>query len=149
MPTEPIVERIRIAAPASAVFALYADVRNWHRWDPDTRAAALDGALQVGTHGWLKPRKGLRVRMRVTQVEPGRSLTVECPVLGNRMRFEHEIAPQGGGVLVTHRVSFHGWAAGWLDRTVGRDVRAGLPRTLDALRRHAEQGPAGPATMEA
>ncbi len=144
----PIAVRIRIEAPPRAVFALYEDVANWHRWDPDTRAAALDGPPRAGARGWLRPRKGLRVRMEIVEAVPDRAFTVECPVLGSRMRFEHELAPDGGGVWVTHRVSFHGWLARWLDRTVGRDVRAGLPRTLASLQRHVEQGDRVAATME-
>ena len=77
--------------------------------------------------------------MRVTEATPGRSFTVECPVLGSRMRFEHELVPVAGGVQVTHRVNFQGWLAGWLDRSVGRDVREGLPRTLASLKAHVER----------
>jgi uncharacterized protein YndB with AHSA1/START domain len=139
MQPPPIAFSIRIAASPEAVYAAYADVAGWPRWDPDTRAAGLDGPPREGARGWLKPRKGLKVAMRVVEAQPGRAFNVECPVLGSRMRFDHELVADGGGVQVTHRVSFHGWLAGWLDRTVGRDVRAGLPRTLESLKAHVEQ----------
>ncbi len=135
-----IESRIHVAAPADAVYAIWADVPNWPRWDPDTRQASLDGPLAVGARGRLTPRKGFAVAMRVVQAEPGRHFTVECPVLGNVMRFEHLLQPVHDGVEVIHRVSFHGWLAGWLDRTVGRDVRNGLPVTLRGLKALAEQG---------
>ncbi len=144
----PLAFSIRIDASPEAVYDVYADVPGWPRWDPDTRAAALDGPLQAGARGWLKPRKGFKVSMRVTQASPGHGFTVECPVLGSRMRFDHEIVPETGGVRVTHRVHFEGWLAGWLARTVGRDVQAGMPHTLASLKRHVEQGLHRPATME-
>ncbi len=129
----------RIQASADNLYRLYADVATWHTWDPDTRWARLDGPPVAGARGWLRPRRGLPVRLQVTVAQPGRHFTVECPVLGSRMRFDHDIAPlAAGGVEVTHRVVFSGWLAPWLARTVGQDVRAGLPHTLARLKAHAE-----------
>lgn len=135
-----IESSIHVAVPPATLYAIWADVPHWPAWDPDTRRASLDGPLAVGTRGRLTPRKGFTVAMRVVQAEPGRHFTVECPVLGSVMRFEHVLRPRDGGVDVTHRVSFHGWLAGWLNRTVGRDVRQGLPVTLRSLKAHAERG---------
>lgn len=138
---EPIEERIHVLAPAATVYAIWADVPAWPQWDPDTRQAFLNGPLAPGAKGRLKPRKGFAVPMVVVEAVAGEHFTVECPVLGNVMRFEHELRPLPGGVEVVHRVSFHGWLAGWLARTVGQDVRRGLPVTLQRLKALAEQGP--------
>lgn len=135
-----IESTIRIAAPATRVFEVYGNVPGWSHWDPDTREAHLSQGLALGSRGRLRPRRGLPVRMEVTELTPGRSFTVTCPVLGSRMHFDHVIDAAGSGVDVTHRVRFEGWLAGWLDRTVGRDVRAGLPVTLASLKRHVEAG---------
>lgn len=127
-----------IHAPASAVQAVYADVANWHLWDPDTRSAHLDGPFQPGSAGRLRPRKGLAVRMRVTEVTPDAGFTVECPVLGSRMRFEHVLAPHADGVTVLHRVCFSGYLAAWLMRFVGRELEHNLPVTLSHLKAYVE-----------
>ena len=137
--SESIQASIDIATRPEVVYAIWADVPRWPQWDPDTREAWLDGPLAVGAKGRLKPRKGFAVPMRVTDAVPGERFTVECPVLGNVMRFEHILRPVQGGVEVIHRVSFHGWLAGWLMRTVGQDVRSGLPVTLRGLKALAEQ----------
>ncbi len=131
---------IDVATGPEVVYAIWADVPHWPQWDPDTRKAMLDGPLAVGAKGRLKPRKGFAVPMVVTHAVQGERFTVECPVLGNVMRFEHILRPVQGGVEVVHRVSFHGWLAGWLMRTVGQDVRRGLPVTLKGLKALAEQG---------
>ncbi len=138
--TDAIEAGVRVLAPPEAVYAIWADVPHWPEWDPDTRHAFLDGPLAVGARGRLTPRKGFAVRMVVVDAVPGERFTVECPVLGNVMRFEHLLQPVPGGVHVIHRVSFHGWLAGWLRRTVGRDVEQGLPITLQRLKARAEQG---------
>ena len=134
-----IEARQSIAAPAEVLYRLYTDAASWHEWDPDTRSARFGGPPVPGTRGWLRPSQGWPVRMRILVADPGRRFSVECPVLGSRMRFDHDIADrQGGGVEVLHRVVFSGWLAPWLDRTVGERVRAGLPRTLERLKAHAE-----------
>ena len=145
MKNDTIEAKILINASARAVYDVWADVEQWPRWDPDTREAQLDSAFAVGARGRLRPRKGMAVRMQVVEAARDKNFTVECPVLGNVMRFEHELVPTKGGVEVTHRVQFRGWLSGWLLRTVGRDVQHGLPVTLQRLKLHVEQGidPAG------
>lgn len=139
MPHE-IQHQIDIQVPPSVAYQAYADVARWSEWDPDTRAAALEGPPVAGTDGWLQPRKGLRVRMRVTEARPGEVFTVVCPVLGSRMRFAHRIEALADRVRVTHHVRFEGWLAPVLAATVGRDVQKGLPVTLQRLKHHLEQG---------
>jgi Polyketide cyclase / dehydrase and lipid transport len=127
-----------LQATAAEVFAVYREVPRWPEWDPDTRRAEWAGPFAVGSQGRLWPRKGLPVRMHMVSLQPDEHFTVECKVLGTVMRFDHELQPlpgQAGGVRVTHRVIFRGWLAAWLDATVGRDVRAGLPTTLAGLGR--------------
>ena len=138
--SDSIEASIHVAATPNAVYAVWADVPHWPQWDPDTREASLDGPLATGAKGRLKPRKGFAVPMRVVEAVAGEHFTVECPVLGSVMRFEHVLRLCDGGVQVTHRVTFHGWLAGWLMRTVGQDVRRGLPVTLQGLKARVEQG---------
>lgn len=136
--THPIEASVQVMAPPQTVYAIWANVPQWPQWDPDTRMAFLDGPLAPGAKGRLTPRKGFSVAMVVTDAVDNERFTVECPVLGNVMRFEHLLYPAHGGVQVIHRVSFHGLLAWLLRRTVGRDVRHGLPQTLVRLKAHAE-----------
>ncbi len=130
---------IDVAAPAPVLYAIYQDVPAWPSWDPDTAAAELMGPWALGTWGRLKPRKGMSVRLQLTAFEPDRSFTVQCPVLGSRMVFEHLLQTLPSGLTrVIHRVSFVGWLAWPLHATVGRDVRLGLPVTLQGLKQLAE-----------
>ncbi len=143
-PLVPIEFSIDINAPAAAVFAAYAQVSRWHEWDPDTKKASIDGPCRSGAVGRLHPAKGLPVKMRLVDVRPSECLVALCPVLGSLMRFEHHIEalPQGG-VRARHRVIFSGWLAPLLDRYVGREVRKGLPITLNRLKQYVEAGHTG------
>lgn len=135
-----VTASLHIPADPMAVYAAYTDVPNWPQWDPDTRAAALLGPPAPGTWGWLQPARGLKVRMQVVQAEPGRCFHLVSPVLGSRMAFDHQIDALPDGVRVTHRVTFSGWLAPWLMRSVGRPLQHQLPLTLQGLRRYLAAG---------
>ena len=139
MKTHSLQACILINASPEAIQAVYADVAHWHLWDPDTRSAQLDGPFAVGSIGKLVPSKGLPVRMVLTEVTPGGGFTVQSPVLGSVMSFEHVFKSMAHGVEVTHRVTFSGWLAGLLMRLVGKSLVKGLPVTLANLKRHVEK----------
>jgi hypothetical protein len=58
------------------------DVLGWSLCDLDTRAAQLDGPLQVGRKGRLQPAQGGTVPMVVIEVMPDRSFTVYWAITG-------------------------------------------------------------------
>ncbi len=121
------------------IFAIYCRVDQWAEWDPETQSAFVEQPLVSGAKGWLKPRQGLKVRMRLTDLVPDKEVNFVCPVLGSKMYFEHVIerlAEQQ--VRVIHRIYFEGWLASWLYRQVGLKVRATMPNTLARLKAYAE-----------
>lgn len=137
-----IEHRIPIATAPAAIYRLYADVANWHRWDPDTKRATLDGPFAVGSRGSLTPAKGNTVPMVVTFADPVRGFTVESRIpLLLRMVFEHELIARGEAVTeVVHRVTLSG-PLGWLiGPGLKRQLNVGLPLTLSRLKRLAETG---------
>lgn len=133
-----VEHRITIAAPAEAIFRIYADVQNWHTWDPDTKKATLEGPFAVGSRGRLTPTRGNTVPMVVTQVEPGRCFTVESKIPLFRMRFDHELLPVAGATEVVHRVTFSGPLSVVLGPMLSRQLNTGLPVTLSRLKALAE-----------
>lgn len=133
-----IEERIRIAAPPSAIDRVWSEVDRWHLWDPDTKQARLDGPFAVGTRGRIVPDKGMGVPMMVTERTEGRSFTVEAYVPLFRMHFEHTVAPMEDGSEVVHRVWFSGPLSFLLGPSLAKRIQAGLPRTMRSLKSYAE-----------
>lgn len=129
---------ILVDASPEQLFAIYSDVANWHRWDPDTKAAHIDGPFQTGVRGSLTPTKGNTVPMVLTSVVPNRSFTAESRIPLFRMLFEHELLPTEGATKVVHRVTFSGALAFLLGRVIGSQVNKGLPVTLAKLKALAE-----------
>ncbi len=132
-----IEEHIDIAASAQAVMNCYQDVPAWPEWDPDTRAASIDGPFRSGARGRLRPTRGLAVPMRFVSVGPT-GFSVESPAPLCTMRFEHVLTPVGAGTRVTHRVSFEGLLAPFFGWIIGGRVRRGLPVTLRRLKQRVE-----------
>ena len=138
----PIEHRTRISTSAAAISRLYANVPNWPRWDPDTKAATLDGPFAAGSRGTLTPAKGNTVPVLVTFADPARGFTVESRIpLLLRMVFEHELIAHGPSVTeVVHRVTLSGPLAWLIGPALKRQLDAGLPVTLARLKRMAETG---------
>lgn len=137
-----IEHRVTVATAPGAIFAIYADVANWPRWDPDTRAATLDGPFAVGSRGSLTPARGNTVPMLVTHADPLRGFTVESHIpLLLCMVFEHRLSAQTPSQTeVIHRVTLSGPLAWLIGPALRRQLDTGLPVTLSRLKRLAESG---------
>lgn len=137
-----IEHRIAVATAPGPVFALYADVAGWPRWDPDTKASSLNGPFAVGSRGTLTPAKGNTVPMVVTFADPARGFTVESRIpLLLRMVFEHELIARGPSQTeAVHRVTLSGPLSWLIGPAMKRQLDAGLPITLARLKRLAQTG---------
>jgi Polyketide cyclase / dehydrase and lipid transport len=135
-----VEHRITVRATPAAMFRIYEDVANWHTWDPDTKAAALDGPLRVGATGKLTSTKGRAVPMRITDVVKDSRFTVESSIPLFRMVFEHLLHPGAAGTEVIHRVSFSGLLSVVLGPILSRQLNTGLPVTLSRLKTLTERG---------
>jgi Polyketide cyclase / dehydrase and lipid transport len=127
-----------IKAPAKIIFAIYEDVTNWNKWDPDTKSSTLNGPFSPSTTGRLTPTKGNAVPMLVTSVVPHQEFTVESKIPMFRMVFEHRLTPVEGGTKATHKVTFSGLLAFIIGRMLVKQLNTGLPITLQGLKQLAE-----------
>ena len=133
-----IEKQIHTTAPAAVIFKIYEDVANWHRWDPDTKAAQLNPGLALGATGSLTPSKGKTVPMEITAFALNRRFTATSKTLLFRLDFEHELTPTENGILILHRVTFSGLLKPLLSRLLGPQIEKGLPVTLQQLKALAE-----------
>jgi Polyketide cyclase / dehydrase and lipid transport len=137
-----------IAAAADTIFALYADVPNWPSWDPDAKAASIEGAFVSGAKGVITPNGGPKSTIYFTEVIRNRSFTVDCNLPLCLMRFEHELEAAGdgtGGTRATHRVIFSGALAFFFGRVIGSGMKKSLPQALAGLKVAAEKASQSPS----
>lgn len=125
-------EEITVNTNPERVFALYEDVTNWRRWDPDVASSHISGSFSAGATGRLKPTKGPEARIKIVSVEKNKSFTVQSRLPLCTMTFEHELLPVKGVTRVIHRVSFNGPLSFFFGRVVGSQIRKGLPAHCSA-----------------
>lgn len=138
-----IEHRIDIAAPATTIWALIADVADWRRWNPlYTHAAGTLGVgdvlqLTVALPGMNPLEAPSMVKWCVPEVGVHyQSANMGGLVLGNRY-VEIEPGANGGCTVVNGEIM--GGPLGWL---IGRMMRAKVHRALqdmtEALKAEAE-----------
>jgi hypothetical protein len=134
-------QTIQTTASPEKIWAIYKDASAWSDWDPEVKAASLDGEFASGVHGELVPTSGRpkRARFYLADVIEDRAFAVESRLPLCVLRVEHEIAATHAGSTVTHRVAFRGALAWLFGPLVGGPIRNGLPATMAGLKRIAEQ----------
>ena len=133
-----IEEQIEVATPPEIIDQIWSEVDRWHEWDPDTRKASLNGSFTLGTTGKLIPTKGLGVSIVITERTIGQSFTVKGKIPFFCMHFKHTQSTSENGVLVKHQVWFSGALAFLFGPLVARQIRNGLPKTMQSLKTYAE-----------
>ena len=138
-------ERISIKAPVMQIWKIYANVNQWSKWDPDTKASSIDGKFETGATGWHQSPTGPRTRLEFVSVVPQESFMVESRSPLSIIQFDHQLVPQGDEVEVIHRVTFSGLLAPLWGRVVGKVIYQAMPLTLQALKVKAEKSSKKPA----
>lgn len=128
-----------IAASAETIFALYADVAQWPTWDPDAKAASINGPFVSGATGTITPNGAPKSNITFSEVTRNRSFTADCKLPLCKMSFEHELKETADGTITTHRVIFTGLLAFFFGRVIGSGMKKSLPEALASLKKHAEQ----------
>ncbi|NUW41938.1 SRPBCC family protein [Nonomuraea rhodomycinica] len=121
-------------APAEAVWALYADVPGWVRWDTGLERAELHGPFAAGSEIVMTPQGQDEVRARIIRADENDTFADETLFGEVVLRFTHTLEPFAGGTRVTHRLEVTGPGAG----EIGPAVAADLPDAVAALVELAE-----------
>jgi uncharacterized protein YndB with AHSA1/START domain len=127
-----------IQATPAAIFAIYADMAQWPSWDPDLKAASLQGAMVSGAVGEVQPHSGPKSKLAFVEVVSNKHLRMECKLPLGMMHFDYELQAQGDATLVTHRTTFSGLLAPLWGRLIGSGMKKSLPAALAGLKRKAE-----------
>lgn len=126
-------------ATPDAFFARWIDHDTWSEWSPDTEWVRLDGPVEVGTHGVLKPKGGPKTKFVISACTPGREYTDTSRLPGARLVFRHTVEPAAPGCELHVQVTMDGPLAWVWAKILGGGFRESAQGDLDRLVRLVER----------
>jgi len=126
-------------ATPDAFFARWIDHDTWPEWSPDTEWVRLDGPVEVGTHGVLKPKGGPKTKFVISACTPGREYTDTTRLPGARLVFRHTVEPAAPGCELHVQVTMDGPLAYVWAKIMGGGFRESAQADLDRLVAIVEQ----------
>jgi hypothetical protein len=129
-------------ASTEQVYAVLADVANWHQWNAGVARAELHGPFAAGTDALMVLPDGDELVFRVASVEPGRGFVDETPLpdVDVLVRVIHHLEPlEDGGTRMVYRCEIVGDGADDVGPVVGPQVSGDFPDVIAALAARAEQ----------
>jgi hypothetical protein len=115
------------------IWRLWTDVNNWSSWHGDLEYCKLEGAFEVGNYFMLKPKGVKAVKIRLTEVDEGRSFTDRTDFFGAQMYDTHTIEEIPDGLLLTNRVVVTGPLKWLWVKLVGQNVANTVPEDMQKL----------------
>jgi Polyketide cyclase / dehydrase and lipid transport len=133
---------IETAAAPEALWHRWADIASWSAWNDGIEAIDVEGPFEVGTAFTMTPPGQERIRMRLTEVTPGRSFTDEMDAGDFVVRTVHRLEPAAGGLTrIVYRTEITGpdpKTAGQIGPELGPQITADFPDVLASLAKLAE-----------
>jgi hypothetical protein len=129
---------VEVLALPESVFAVLTDVASWPRWNPDVRAASIEGPFDVGTRFRWKAGPSM-ITSILEHVEPPRRIVWRGKSLGIRAIHVYELIPRGERTLVMTRESWDGILVRLLRKGLGRTLQKSLEAGLRYLEMETER----------
>ena len=127
--------RIEVEATVAAVWARFADVPGWKRWNAGVAECTLHGAFADGGEFDMRLPDGSEFRSRLFDVVEGRCFADETQVGAHSVRVWHRIDPiDDARCRVAYQTEVEGPDAAGVGDAVTSDFRD----VLAALKREAE-----------
>ena len=88
---------VETTASPDKVWKIWSDMSTWGDWNPNVSTLDWQGGFQSGTTGVMNTRAGQHHKMKLLDVQPGRSFALETGVVpGTTFRFNCRIELAGG-----------------------------------------------------
>jgi uncharacterized protein YndB with AHSA1/START domain len=96
---------VETAASPERVWKVWSDMSTWGEWNPNVATMDWKGGFVPGSEGVMNTRAGQHHKMRLAEVQPGRSFVLETRVIpGTVFRFNCRVEPAGGKTKISQTV---------------------------------------------
>ena len=128
-------------ASADRVWAIWSDTSTWGEWNPNVSTMDLQGSFASGSTAVMNTRAGQHHKLRIVDVQPGRSFALETNVIpGTMFRFNCRIEPADGKSRISQTVEIKGPLGPILRGMLGPGVSKEFGTLLANLAKKAEGG---------
>ena len=130
-----------VVTPASAdrIWKVWSDTSTWGEWNPNVSTMELQGPFASGSTAIMNTRAGQHHKMRILDVQPGRSFALETNVVpGTTFRFNCRIEPVGAETKISQHVEVKGPLGPILGGMLGPQVSKEFGTLLANLAKKAE-----------
>lgn len=115
------------------VWRLWADVNNWPNWDKELEYCKMDGPFTEGTHFILKPIKGPKIKITLSEVTDNKKFTDYAKFPGAIMYVAHELEETPSGLRIISTITVKGFLSFLWSNLIAKNVAASVPKQMDAL----------------
>ena len=133
---------LEIAANPDLVWEVLTAIDRWPTWNPDVKAASLNGPLAEGTVFRWKAGPGT-ITSTLLRVEPPRLIAWRGKTFGISAIHVYQVQPRDGTTLVRSEESWEGLLVRVFRGRMQRSLQQSLDAGLRHLRTEAERRAAG------
>ncbi|GLR08433.1 polyketide cyclase [Mixta theicola] len=122
-------------ATAETIWALWADVNNWDKWDSGINNAELHDEFKAGNKFSLTPQGGEPILVTLKTVTPQKEFSDETILPFGVLRNIHYIEEIGQQITVTHEVQaeISQEAYGFFSKEIWPHMQGGLPESVNNI----------------
>jgi uncharacterized protein YndB with AHSA1/START domain len=129
---------VETTASPDRVWKVWSDMSTWGEWNPNVATMDWTGGFVQGSEGVMNTRAGQHHKMKLAEVQPGRSFVLETRVVpGTVFRFNCRVEPAGGKTKISQTVEVGG-PLGFLGPMLGPQVSKEFGTLLSNLAKKAE-----------
>ncbi|GIF08409.1 SRPBCC family protein [Actinoplanes siamensis] len=130
---------VETTATPEVLWHHWSSVAQWPQWNVGIEKIEIEGPFAAGTMFTMTPPGDDPLRMRLTEVVPGKLFTDELDAGDFVVRTVHSLEPAASGkTRVVYRTEISGPAADQVGPQLGPAITADFPDVLAALVRLAE-----------
>ena len=132
---------VETTASPDRVWKIWSDMSTWSEWNPNVSTMDWKGGFVQGSEGVMNTRAGQHHKMKLLEVQPGRSFLLETRVVpGTKFLFHCRVEPSGGKTTISQAVEVGGPLGPILGGMMGPQVSKDFDVLLANLAKRAEAG---------
>jgi hypothetical protein len=124
-----------VEASAHDIWAIWADVNNWKKWDSGIANSEIRETFRAGNKYWLTPQGGDPIEITLKTVTQGEEFSDEAVLPFGIIRNVHSMQSKGKRLQITHKVyaDINETAASFFSKEIWPHMQSGLAESVNKI----------------